>query len=64
MSLPRYNVHNYTLEDSLVETRLNMIGLVVKGYVKTENMQYLVEALSVGDGQLSDKDYYYIVRIA
>jgi hypothetical protein len=64
MPLPRYQVHNYALDTSLVKDSANMIALVINEYVTTESMAEQVEALRVGDEQLSDKDGLYIRRIS
>lgn len=64
MPLPRYSVHDYSRDEDKIEDGLNMIGLAVKGYVITLETGDLVEALRVGDEQLSDKGNYYIRRIS
>lgn len=62
--LPRYDVHDYSRDDSLVESNLNMIGLAVKNYVITLETGDLVEALRVGDEQLTDLGQFYVRRVS
>ena len=60
----KYQVHEYTQEPSLMTSDVNMIYLVQSGYVQTEWMQDAILDLRVGDEQLSDKDNYFIRRVA
>lgn len=62
--MARYEVHQYSRENTLVEPATSMVGLVQKEYILDEWMQDAVLALSVGDEQLSSKDDYFIRRVS
>lgn len=60
----RYDVHNYSCQDSCILHDVPMLTLIQMDLVRTEWMQDAVINLRVGDEQISDNDNLYIKRIS